>query len=146
MVVYLSKPMMMRINPYVGILKMRRYSMVDMCKGKRKYDYEAPMTSSLSIAHGWKKIESFVSQQRDMLPCTLFFFHLIHPYHIFLATPLLSFSSFFFFFIHIYFSLLFYFSFFLFHTHIFLFTFPSLDIFISLLKPLNSSLSCINTI
>jgi hypothetical protein len=48
MVVYLSKPMMMRINPYVGILKMRRYSMVDMCKGKRKYDYEAPMTSSLS--------------------------------------------------------------------------------------------------
>jgi hypothetical protein len=48
MVVYLSKPMIMRINPNVGISRMRRYRMVDMCKGKIKYDYEAPMTSSLS--------------------------------------------------------------------------------------------------
>jgi hypothetical protein len=39
--------MIMRINPYVGISRMRRYRMVDMCKGK-KYDYEALMTSSLS--------------------------------------------------------------------------------------------------
>jgi hypothetical protein len=36
MVVYLSKPMMMRIKPYVGISRIRRYRMVDMCKGKRK--------------------------------------------------------------------------------------------------------------
>jgi hypothetical protein len=35
-------------KPYVGISRMRRYRTVDMCKGKRKYDYEAPMTSSLS--------------------------------------------------------------------------------------------------
>jgi hypothetical protein len=48
MVVYLSKPMIMRINPYVGISKMRRFRMVDMCKSKRKYDYKAPMTSLLS--------------------------------------------------------------------------------------------------
>jgi hypothetical protein len=48
MVVYLSKPMIMRINPYVGTSWMRRFRMVDMCKGKIKYDYEAPMTSSLS--------------------------------------------------------------------------------------------------
>jgi hypothetical protein len=48
MVAYLSKPMIMRINPYVGISRMKRFRMVDMCKGKRKYDYEAPMTSSLS--------------------------------------------------------------------------------------------------
>jgi hypothetical protein len=48
MVVYLSKPTIMRINPYVGISRMRRCRMVDMCKGKRKYDYKAPMTSSLS--------------------------------------------------------------------------------------------------
>jgi hypothetical protein len=34
--------------PYVGISRMRRFSVVDMCNGKRKYDYEAPMTSSLS--------------------------------------------------------------------------------------------------
>jgi hypothetical protein len=48
MVVYLSKPMIMRINPYVGISRMRRFRNVDMCKGKRKYDHEALMTSSLS--------------------------------------------------------------------------------------------------
>jgi hypothetical protein len=53
MVVYLSKPMIMRVNPYVGISRMRRYRMVDMCKGKRKYDYEAPMMSSLSEDHVW---------------------------------------------------------------------------------------------
>jgi hypothetical protein len=36
MVVYLSKPMTIRIKPYVGISRMRRFRMVDMCKGKRK--------------------------------------------------------------------------------------------------------------
>jgi hypothetical protein len=36
MVVYLSKPMIMRIKPYVGISRIRRYIMVDMCKGTRK--------------------------------------------------------------------------------------------------------------
>jgi hypothetical protein len=55
MVVYLSKPMIMRIKPYVGILRMRRYRMVDMCKGKRKYDYEAPTTSLLSDCTWLKK-------------------------------------------------------------------------------------------
>jgi hypothetical protein len=35
-VVYLSKPMIMKINPYVGISRKRRFRMVDMCKGKRK--------------------------------------------------------------------------------------------------------------
>jgi hypothetical protein len=35
MVVYLSKPMIMRINPFIGISRMRRFRMVDMCKGKR---------------------------------------------------------------------------------------------------------------
>jgi hypothetical protein len=48
MVVYLSKPMIMRINSYVRISRIRRFRMVDLCKGKRKYDYEALMTSSLS--------------------------------------------------------------------------------------------------
>jgi hypothetical protein len=58
MVVYLSKPMIIRNKPYVGISRMRRrymlkkrmrrYRMVDMCKGKRKYDYETPMMSPLS--------------------------------------------------------------------------------------------------
>jgi hypothetical protein len=36
MIVYLSKPMIMRINPFVGISMMRIFRMVDMCKGKRK--------------------------------------------------------------------------------------------------------------
>jgi hypothetical protein len=36
MVVYLPKLMNMRINPYLGISRMRRFRMVDMCKGKRK--------------------------------------------------------------------------------------------------------------
>jgi hypothetical protein len=72
---------------------------------------------------------------------------LIHPSHIFLATPLLSFSSFpfqslsfilsytYFFFLYFYY----FFSFFLFHTHIFLFTFPlltSLSLFSKLSTPL----------
>jgi hypothetical protein len=48
MVVYLSKPMIMRINHLWGYQGWRRYRIVDMCKGKRNYDYEAPMTSSLS--------------------------------------------------------------------------------------------------
>jgi hypothetical protein len=36
MVVYLSKPMTMRVNTYVGISRMRRYIMVDMFKRKKK--------------------------------------------------------------------------------------------------------------
>jgi hypothetical protein len=36
MVVYLSNPMIMKIKPYVGISRIRRYGMVDMCKGKIK--------------------------------------------------------------------------------------------------------------
>jgi hypothetical protein len=35
MVVYLSKPMIMRIT-ICGIPRVRRFRMVDMCKGKRK--------------------------------------------------------------------------------------------------------------
>jgi hypothetical protein len=59
MVVYLSKPMIMRINPYVGISRMRRFRMVDMCKGKRKYDYDAPMTSSSSDCTWLEKERKF---------------------------------------------------------------------------------------
>jgi hypothetical protein len=36
MVIYLSKPIIMRINHNVGMSRIRRYRMVDMCKGKRK--------------------------------------------------------------------------------------------------------------
>jgi hypothetical protein len=43
-------------KPYVGISRMRRYRMVDMCKGKRKYDYEAP-TMSLLLDCTWLEKE-----------------------------------------------------------------------------------------
>jgi hypothetical protein len=35
MIVYLSKPMIMRINPYVGIARMRRYR-IGHVKGQKK--------------------------------------------------------------------------------------------------------------
>jgi hypothetical protein len=110
---------------------------VDICKGKRKYDYEAPMTSSLSdctwLEKDWKFRLS--TTWHPSLHSIIILFYLIYPSHIFLATPLFSFFSFSIFnhsllfsHTHLYFS---YFSFFLFHTHIFLFNIPSLDIFIS---------------
>jgi hypothetical protein len=110
---------------------------VDMCKGKRKYDHEALMTSSLSDCT-WLEKEWKIRLSTTWHPSLHFFFHLIHPSHIFLATPLLSFYSFLslshtHLFIFLYFSI---FSFFLFHTHTFLFIFPSLDIFSKLSTPL----------
>jgi hypothetical protein len=84
------------------------------------------------IAHGWKKSGSFVSQQRDILPCTLFFFYLIHPSHIFIATPLFSFSSFSFILTHIFLFL--YFS-------IFFLSFFSILILFSIFFPLLTSFS-----
>jgi hypothetical protein len=59
MVVYLSNPTTMRIKPYVGISRMRRFKMVDMCKGQIKYDYEALMTSSLSDCTWLEKERKF---------------------------------------------------------------------------------------
>jgi hypothetical protein len=65
-----------------------------------------------------------------------FSFHLIHPSHILLATPLFSFSSFSFILIFFFFFTFLYIIFFLFHTHTFLIIFPSLDIFSKLSTPL----------
>jgi hypothetical protein len=59
MVAYLSKPMIMRVKPYVGKSRIRKYRMVDMCKGKRKYDYEVPMMSSLSDCTWLEKERKF---------------------------------------------------------------------------------------
>jgi hypothetical protein len=71
---------------------------VDMCKGKRKYDHEAPMTSSLSDCT-WLENEWKFRLSTTWHPSLhfIFFLYLIHPSHIFLAIPLLSFSSFSFF-------------------------------------------------
>jgi hypothetical protein len=46
-------------KPYVGISRMRRYRMVDICKGKRKFDYEAPMLSLLSDCTWLEKKRKF---------------------------------------------------------------------------------------
>jgi hypothetical protein len=117
---------------------------VDMCKGKRKYDHEALMTSSLSDCT-WLEKEWKIRLSTTWHPSLHFFFHLIHPSHIFLATPLLSFYSFL--------SLS--------HTHLFIFLYFSIFFFLSfpysyislyfslswhLFKALNSSLSCMHTI
>jgi hypothetical protein len=137
MVVYLSKPMIMRINPYVGYQGWEGIEWWTCARAK--YDYEALMTSSLSdctwLEREWKFRLS--TTWHPSLHFFIFLSHLIDPSHIFLATPLLSLFSFsssitlFHSLIHIYFFLYFSFSFFLFRTHIFLLTFPSLDIFLS---------------
>jgi hypothetical protein len=127
MIVYLLKQMIMRINPYVGISKMGRYRMVDMCKGKRKYDYEATMTSSLSDCT-WLEKEWKFRLSTTWHPSLNFIFISLDSSLSYLSYH--SSSLFLFFFLlpsfilsYTYFSLLFYFSFFLFHTHIFLFYF-----------------------
>jgi hypothetical protein len=120
---------------------------VDMCKGKRKNDYEAPMTSSLSDCT-WLEKEWKFRLSTTWHPSSHFYFfsfHSIHPSHIFLASPLLSFLFFSLSYIYFFLYLLFFFiSFFSIHI-LFLFIFPSLDIFFSF-KALNSSFSHMHTI
>jgi hypothetical protein len=116
---------------------------VDMCKGKIKYDYEAPMTSSLSdctwLEKDWKFcLSKMWHPSLHFISCFTWFIPLIS------LLPLL-------------------FSLFLsfFHSHIFLFLYFSIYYFLSfpysyfslyfslfwhLFKALNSSLSCMHTI
>jgi hypothetical protein len=148
MVVYLSKPMIMRINHIWGYQGWEDSEWWTCARAKENMTTRHRWRPRCRIAHGWKKSESFASQQRDTLPCTLFFFHLIHPSHIFLSTPLLSFyssSSFIlsYTYIYIFFTFLFFLSF---PYSYFSLYFPPLHIFFSLFKALNSSLSCMYTI
>jgi hypothetical protein len=120
----------------VGISRIWRYRMVDMCKGKIKYDYEAPMMSSL-LDCTWLEKEWKFHLSTTWHPSLHFIFLSLDSSLSYLSchsSSLFFFSSFFqslsFILSYTYFSLLFYCSFFLF----------------SLLKVLNSSLSCINTI
>jgi hypothetical protein len=140
--------MIMRINPYVGISRMRRFRMVDMRKGKRKLWLRGTDDVLIVGLHmvGKRVKVSSLNNVTSFL-AVLFFFHLIHPSHIFLATPLFSFYSFFHSFILIFFS-----SFFSFLLFFFFLSFPysyfSLYFSLSwhLFKALNSSLSCMHTI
>jgi hypothetical protein len=99
-----------------------------------------------------EKNESFVSQQRDILPYTFIFsFTWFIPlisllpvlFSLFLLFLSFFHSLFFSFFTFLYFFLYLFLSFFLFHTHTFLFIFPSLDNFSKLSTPL--FLACIQS-
>jgi hypothetical protein len=104
---------------------------VDMSKGKRKYDYEAPMTSLLSDCT-WLEKEWKFRLSTTWHPSLHFIFLLLDSPLSYLSCHSSSLFLFLVFFnhsllfshTHIFFlSLLLYFSFFLFHTHIFLFIF-----------------------
>jgi hypothetical protein len=118
---------------------------VDMCKGKRKYDYEAPMTSSLSDCT-WLEKEWKFRLSTMWHPSLHFIFLSLDS-----SLSYLSFhSSFLFLFLFFHsFILIFVFFFtflyiiFLFHTHTFLFIFPFLDVFSKLSTPLY--LACIQS-
>jgi hypothetical protein len=120
-------------------------------RAKENYDYEAPMASSL-LDYTWLEKEWKFRLWTTWHPSLHFIFLLLDSSLSYLSCHTSSLFLFFFSFFqtlsfiisYTYFSLLFYFSFFLFHTHTFLFTFPSFNIFISLLKALNSSLSLHN--
>jgi hypothetical protein len=115
-------------KPYVGISRIRRYRIVDMCKGKRKYDHEAPMTSSLSdctwlekewkfrLSTTWHPSLHFILLSLDS---SLSYLSCHSSFFLFLFS--ISFSH-----THI-FSLLFYFSFFLSFLYTYFFVYFSLS-------------------
>jgi hypothetical protein len=138
--------MIMRINPYVGISRMRRFRMVDMCKGERKL--WLPSTDDVLVVGlhmvGKRMKVSSLNNVTSFFTLLFFFFHLIHPSHIFLATLLFSFSSFSFILSFSYFFLTFLYFFFLsFPYSYFSLYFPSIDNFSRLSTHL--FLSCIQS-
>jgi hypothetical protein len=151
MIVYFSKPMIMRINPFVGISRMRRFRMVDMCKGKRNLwlrGTDDVLVVGLHMVGKRVKVSSLNNVTSFL--ALYFFFHLIHPSHILFATPLFSFSSFSFILSFSYFSLSLLFYIFFFFLSFFLFPYSYFSLYFSLswqlFKDLNPSLSCMHTI
>jgi hypothetical protein len=140
--------MIMRINPFVGISRMRRFRMVDICKGKRKLWLRGTDDVIIVGFHmvGKRVKVSSLNNVTSFLALLFFSFSWFIPLIFFL--PLLFSLSFLFLsflhshiFLFLYFSI--FFSFFLFHTHTFLFIFPSLDNFSKLSTPL--FLACIQS-
>jgi hypothetical protein len=68
-----SKPMIMRVKPYVRVSRMRRFRMVDMCKGKKNNDFKALMMPSVSDCT-WYGISKIRSQHHRILPALLLIF------------------------------------------------------------------------
>jgi hypothetical protein len=144
MVVYLSKPMIMRINHMLGYQGWEDLEWWTCARAKENCDHKAPMTSSLSDCTWLEKNESFVSQQRDILPYTLFFFSFTWsiPLISLLLPPIFSFFLFLF---HSFFFLSFtFFSFFLSFPYSYFSLYFSLSW--QLFKTINSSLSRMHTI
>jgi hypothetical protein len=133
MVVYLSKPMIMRINHMYGYQGWEYSEWWTCARAKENYDYEALMTSSLSDCTWLEKEWMFRLNNVTSFLALYFFFHLIHPSHILLAIPLFSFFTF-----------LYIFSFFRFFPYSYFSLYFSLSW--HLFKALNSSLSCMHTI
>jgi hypothetical protein len=141
--------MIMRINPFVGISRMRRFSMVDMCKGKRKLwlrGTDDVLVVGLHMVGNRVKVSSLNNVTSFLAPIFLsldsslsypschssflflfFFFHSFILIFFFFFTFLYFFLSFFLSFPYSYFSLYFSLS-----WHLF--------------KALNSSLSYMHTI
>jgi hypothetical protein len=145
--------MIMRINPFVGISRMRKFRMVDMCKGKRKLwlrGTDDVLVVRLHMVGKRVKVSSLSNVTSFIALYFFLFFYLIHPSHIFIASPLFFF--FFFSFSYIFFSfftfLLYIFSFFLYFFLSFPYSYFSIYFSLSwhLFKALNSSLSCTDTI
>jgi hypothetical protein len=93
MVVYHSMLMIMRINHMLGYQGWEDLEWWTCARAKENYDYEALMMSSLSDCTWLEKEWKFRLSTTWSLHFIFLFFYLIHPSHIFIATPLLSFSS-----------------------------------------------------
>jgi hypothetical protein len=136
--------MIMRINPYVGISRMKRFRMVDMCKGKKKLWLRGTnnvLVVGLHMVGKRVKVSSLNNVTSFLALYFFFYFTWFIPlisllpllFSLFLLFPFSYFFSF----------LTFLYFFFLFHTHTSLFIFPSLDNFSKLSTPL--FLACIQS-
>jgi hypothetical protein len=138
-------------KPYVGISRMRRFRMVDMCKGKRKlwlWGTDDVLVVGLHMVGKRVKVPSL----NNVILALYFSFLLLDSSlsYIYCHSSFIFFFSFFilslsYFFLFLYFSIIYFFllSFFLFHTHTFLFISPYLDNFSKLSTPL--FLACIQS-
>jgi hypothetical protein len=132
--------MIMRINPYVGISRMRRFRMVDMCKGKRKLwlrGTDDVLVIGLHMVGKRVKVSSL--NNVTFFLALLFFFFLDSS----LSYPFCHSSFLFLFFFFFLFTFLLYF-FFLSFSYSYFSLYFSLSW--QLFKALNSPLSCMHTI
>jgi hypothetical protein len=147
MIVYLPKTMIMRINAYVGISRMRRFRMVDTCKGKRNFWLRGTddvlvvglhmvgkrvKVSSLNNVTSFLALFIFLSLDSSLSypSCHSSFLFLFFFFHSFILIFFFFFTFLYFFFLsfpYSYFSLYFSLSW-------------------QLVRALNSSLSCMHTI